>query len=973
MFPRNHRGLIDGTRLAIRCRMARSTCVLLSTAFLVATVAPASAQYDRLCDSAHENCRTPLLELIRNETVGIDVGFWFMEDTRYATELIRRHDAGVPVRVVIDSQAFTEFDYPGADVPVAMMRDAGIPMRDKTDSGGIFHFKTMIFAGQAVVEFSGANYSSEAFVPIEPYVNYVDEVIVFSSEPSIVDSFKTRFDDVWTDTARFSNYANVTGELVRHYAVRPIDPELNFVPWQNFRSRSVARYRAESTGIDSIMYRITDQAHTNEMIAAVARGVAVRLISEPQEYRSVGKLWHSWNIDRMYMAGVEIRHRAHAGQTHEKLTLLSGQGMAILGSSNWTSASAEGQHEHNLFTTKPWMYLWARDHFDRKWHNLGPSAETEPFVPLPPDTPVLKLPADGATDQPLTVTLKWNAGPWAHKYDVLLGTDPSALVEVADDVELGPSPNASDRISWAVGNLAPSTTYYWQIVGRTMANQERTSAIRSFRTAGATTPPPAGGADDIVLWAWRAGGSPGWSVVADQTAAGGSRLANANLGAPKVSTPRAEPPQYVDLTFTASAGTPYRLWLRGKAASNSYANDSVWVQFSDSVTSAGEPVYRIGTTSATAVIIEDCSGCMLLNWGWNDNGYGPGVLGPLIRFSATGTHTLRIQPREDGLSIDQIILSPDTFLNTSPGAATADSTIYPEQGGSVAGGGVNAAPAVSLTSPANGASFAAPASVSVTADAADTDGTIARVEFFANGSSLGTDAVAPFTVSWNASVPGTYTLTARAVDDDGASTTSAGRTVTIASGSTSPREEIVLWAHTAAVAVGWGEIADPTAAGGTRRQNPNARAPKVTTPMANPEQYFELTFEALAGVPYRLWMRGKAIANSYENDSVFVQFSGSVGANGAPTYRIGTTSATAVILEDSTNAAISGWGWADNGYGAGVLGPEIYFATHGPQTIRIQTREDGLGIDQLVLSVNRYRASAPGAMRDDHTILSPSP
>jgi hypothetical protein len=126
-------------------------------------------------------------------------------------------------------------------------------------------------------------------------------------------------------------------------------------------------------------------------------------------------------------------------------------------------------------------------------------------------------------------------------------------------------------------------------------------------------------------------------------------------------------------------------------------------------------------------------------------------------------------------------------------------------------------------------------------------------------------------------------------------------------------------------------------------------------------------------VPYRLWMRGKAIANSYENDSVFVQFSGSVGANGAPTYRIGTTSATAVILEDSTNAAISGWGWADNGYGAGVLGPEIYFATHGPQTIRIQTREDGLGIDQLVLSANRYRASAPGAMRDDHTILSPSP
>ncbi len=50
---------------------------------------PAAAQqppYNRLCDPAYENCRTPLIELIRNETVGIDVGFWFMEDTRYATE-----------------------------------------------------------------------------------------------------------------------------------------------------------------------------------------------------------------------------------------------------------------------------------------------------------------------------------------------------------------------------------------------------------------------------------------------------------------------------------------------------------------------------------------------------------------------------------------------------------------------------------------------------------------------------------------------------------------------------------------------------------------------------------------------------------------------------------------------------------------------------------------------------------------------
>ena len=179
----------------------------------------AAAQYNRLCDPAYENCRTPIIELIRNETVGIDVGFWFMEDTRYATELIRKHQAGVPVRVVFDRRSWSQFGYEGARRPIEIMAEAGIPIREKTGGAGIFHFKTMIFAGQNVVEFSGANYSDEAFVYHEPYTNYIDEVIMFSGEASIVNSFKTRFDDVWTDvtTARqtFADYANVSHPLTR--------------------------------------------------------------------------------------------------------------------------------------------------------------------------------------------------------------------------------------------------------------------------------------------------------------------------------------------------------------------------------------------------------------------------------------------------------------------------------------------------------------------------------------------------------------------------------------------------------------------------------------------------------------------------------------------------------------------------------------------------------------------------------------
>ena len=73
-------------------------------------------------------------------------------------------------------------------------------------------------------------------------------------------------------------------------------------------------------------------------------------------------------------------------------------------------------------------------------------------------------------------------------------------------------------------------------------------------------------------------------------------------------------------------------------------------------------------------MIEDCNGCGVSGWGWQDNGYGIGVLGPVMYFTA-GAQTIRIQDREDGIAIDQIVLSPDTYLNSSPGLTKNDTTI----------------------------------------------------------------------------------------------------------------------------------------------------------------------------------------------------------------------------------------------------------------------------------------------------------
>ncbi len=183
--------------------------------------------------------------------------------------------------------------------------------------------------------------------------------------------------------------------------------------------------------------------------------------------------------------------------------------------------------------------------------------------------------------------------------------------------------------------------------------------------------------------------------------------------------------------------------------------------------------------------------------------------------------------------------------------------------------------------------------------------------------------------------------------------------------------EIVLHTHTATTTAGLFRI-DPDAgsAGGSSEHQPDLGAPKITAPVKSPASYFEMTFNAEAGTPYRLWVRAKAERNYWGNDSVYFQFSQSVTSAGAPIYRIGTTSATPFVLEECSGCALSGWGWNDNGYGAGVLGPLIYFERSGPQTLRVQAREDGISIDQIVLSAGKYLTSAPGSPRADATILA---
>jgi chitinase len=101
----------------------------------------------------------------------------------------------------------------------------------------------------------------------------------------------------------------------------------------------------------------------------------------------------------------------------------------------------------------------------------------------------------------------------------------------------------------------------------------------------------------------------------------------------------------------------------------------------------------------------------------------------------------------------------------------------------------NLPPAVTLTQPADGASFTPPATVNLAATASDTDGTVTKVEFFNGSAKLGEDTTAPYSFTWSGVPTGSYTLTARATDDLGGTTTSVASSITVG-GNTPPAVSI---------------------------------------------------------------------------------------------------------------------------------------------------------------------------------------
>ncbi len=272
--------------------------------------------------------------------------------------------------------------------------------------------------------------------------------------------------------------------------------------------------------------------------------------------------------------------------------------------------------------------------------------------------------------------------------------------------------------------------------------------------------------------------------------------------------------------FQVIADDSVRVWIDGELVIDA------WGRAAGNATFDVHPINR-SAGDRMSIVIEhaDLQGASTLRLRWGTPGaapyyspvpasrlYGAGAnLPPVVSLSAPPTVTAGASVTlgatatdPDGSIVRVEFYSGTTLLGTAtsapynlPWTPTAAGTYAltaraTDNGGAsttssptsvVVGTAANAPPTVSLSAPASGT---VGVSVALAATASDTDGSVARVDFYSGATLIGTDTTAPYTLAWTPAAAGTFTLTARATDNGGVSTTSAPVSVVVGTATNAP-------------------------------------------------------------------------------------------------------------------------------------------------------------------------------------------
>lgn len=147
--------------------------------------------------------------------------------------------------------------------------------------------------------------------------------------------------------------------------------DVHFSPGEMCRQRIVGQFGACRRAADVCVFTITDDRISGAILAAHARGVKIRVVTDNEKAFDAGS-----DVRRLAAAGVEVRVDDSPYHMHHKFAIFDG-GLLLTGSYNWTVGAAMNNEENLLASDDRRLLSAFAGEFERLWEKFAAQVLTK--------------------------------------------------------------------------------------------------------------------------------------------------------------------------------------------------------------------------------------------------------------------------------------------------------------------------------------------------------------------------------------------------------------------------------------------------------------------------------------------------------------------------------------------------------------------------------------------------------------------
>ncbi len=348
------------------CASCAADCGVCGEAFAY-SIAFAQDQHGAASSECSGALCSQLEALIDGATTSIDFAIYGVRGQQAIIDALASAESrGVRVRGVVDSENDAcgvqgQYTYPDTPALFTQLKPGAVVCDNGSGFGYIMHNKFFVVDGRRV--WTGSTNVSDTGTGGELNAN----VVVTIESAALASIYTTEFEEMYSGAChnqKTDNTIHVLGPT--SWADGSTVVESYFAPTDDAATNAILRMiNQATTSVDVAIFYLTHAGIGDALVAAHARGVAVRIILDANGASSQGS-----QKDKLCSAGLPLKVENWPGKQHGKWAVADGR-VVVFGSQNWTAAGNDKNDENTLYVENAAFAAEFVNEFADQWADLS--------------------------------------------------------------------------------------------------------------------------------------------------------------------------------------------------------------------------------------------------------------------------------------------------------------------------------------------------------------------------------------------------------------------------------------------------------------------------------------------------------------------------------------------------------------------------------------------------------------------------